>query len=255
MDVNENKMVVENTDEVQRFRELQEPERFQASPSQQFQYLESFQGQEPFQESEQPKQPAKQTPTSAAPKPVLMRMVMLFGAAVGCLLVGVVVSIVTDDMVLLAMSAILGVSFIVKGAVLKRKISLGQIYSVSGVCVSIVPKILGRYRRIELIDTDTGDDVSFILPKKVVFKIGHVYNCYFDNQIGNHPLSLESSRIRFIKSDLNLPTNGFLGFEDFGVYHEKSTPTTAEAQEGIEKLESLPKIDGIADREDEEDAV
>ena len=149
----------------------------------------------------------------STPRPVFMRMLMLFGFAIGCLLVGVVVSTVTGDLVLLAMSAILSIAFATKGVLLKRKISTGKIYSVSGVCVSITPKILGRYRRIELVDIDTGDDVSFILPKKVTFKIGHAYTCWFDNQIGSSPLNINNS--------IDLPANGFLGFEDFGVYQEK----------------------------------
>lgn len=161
------------------------------------------------------------TTDTTTPKPVIMRMIMLFGAAAGCLLVGIVVSRVTNDMILLTMSAILGMAFIAKGFSLKRKISAGQIYSVSGVCLSIAPKILGRYRRIELMDTDTGNDVSFILSKKVVFKIGHVYSCYFDNQISSRPLNISNPKGGFINADMNLPTNGFLCLEDFGVYQEK----------------------------------
>ena len=159
--------------------------------------------------------------TTVIPKPIFMRLLMLFGGGVGCLFVGFIVFLVTGDSVLLAMSAILSISFITKGFLLRRKINAGQIYSVSGVCVSIVPKMLGRYRRIELVDTATGGDVHFILPKKVVFKVGHVYNCYFDNQINSRPVSINNPKSRFISADMDLPTNGFLGFEDFGLYQEK----------------------------------
>ena len=159
------------------------------------------------------------------PKPVFMRLLLLFGGGIGCLLVGVVVFIVTRDLALFAMSTILSVAFVAKGFLLKRKINSGHLFCVSGVCVSIVPKILGRYRRIELVDTDTGDEMHFILPKKVIFKVGHVYNCYFDNQITNRPVSINNSKGVFFSADMDLPTNGFLGFEDFGVYQEK--PVTA----------------------------
>jgi len=159
--------------------------------------------------------------SSAIPKPVFMRLLMLFGGGIGCLLVGVVVTLVMGDLVLLAMSAILSIAFVTKGFLLKRKIGAGQIFRVSGVCVSIAPKILGRYRRIELVDTDTGDEIHFILPKKVIFKIGHVYNCFFDNQISNRPVSINNSKGGFFNADMDLPTNGFFGFEDFGVYQEK----------------------------------
>jgi len=168
-----------------------------------------------------------QPPSTATPKPVFMRLLMLFGGGVGCLLVGIIVSMATGDLLLLAMSAILSVAFIAKGFLLKRKINIGQIFSVSGVCVSITPKMLGRYRRIELVDTATGEDVHFILPKKTVFKVGHVYTCYFDNPIESRPVSINNQKGGFINADLDLPTNGFLGFEDFGVYQEKPSLTTA----------------------------
>ena len=197
-------------------------------------------------------------PTSAAheavqsapiiPKPVFMRLLMLFGGGIGCLLVGIVVSMVTGDLVMLAMSAILCVAFVAKGVLLKRKIGLGQIFSVSGVCVGIVPKILNRYRRIELVNTDTGGDVQFILPKKVIFKIGHVYCCYFDHPVNNHPVSLNKAQGGFFNADMDLPTNGFLGFEDFGVYQEKPVTITAAmgAKTGA-KSDAAPPATGTAD--------
>ena len=177
--------------------------------------------------------PAGTSPT--IPKPIFMRLLMLFGGGAVCLLVGLVVSLVTGDLVLLVMSAILSISFTVKGFLLRRKISIGQIFSTSGVCVSIVPKMFGRYRRIELVDTATGDDVHFILPKKVIFKVGHVYTCYFDNQISSRPININNPKGGLISADMDLPTNGFLGFEDFGVYQEKpvlATTTTTNTLNG-----------------------
>jgi len=164
-----------------------------------------------------------------APKPIFKRLLILFGGGAGCLLVGIIVALAAGDFVLLIMSTILSISFVAKGFLLRRKIKLGQIYSTSGVCVSIVPKMFGRYRRIELVDTNTGGDVHFILHKKVVFKVGHVYTCYFDTPIGNRPMHIKSSKVSFISADMDLPTNGFLGFEDFGVYQEKPVPETATA--------------------------
>jgi len=160
------------------------------------------------------------------PKPVFIRLLMLFGGGAGCLLVGIIVTLATGDLVLLAMSVILGAAFITKGFLLKRKINAGQMHSVSGVCVNISPKIFGRYRRIELVDTVTGGDISFVLPKKVEFKVGHVYTCYFHNPIRNSPESTDIPQIGFLSTELDLPTNGFLGFEDSGIYQEKPALTT-----------------------------
>lgn len=183
----------------------------------------------------------------AIPKPVFLRLLMLSGGGIGCLLVGIIVAIVTGDMILLALSAIIGTAFMAIGFQLKRKIDAGSLYSVSGVCVSIAPKMLGRYNRIELLNTDTGGDMNFILPKKIAFKVGHVYTCYFDNPICNLPEEIEpgfermvtledapsafaARRARFFNADMGLPTNGFLGFECFGIYQEKSA--TAEKSGG-----------------------
>jgi hypothetical protein len=160
-----------------------------------------------------------------------MRLITLFDGGTGCLFVGIIVSLVTGDSVMLIMSAILCIAFVTKGVLLKRKINLGQIFCVSGVCVSIAPKMLNRYRRIELVNTDTGDDVYFILPKKVVFKVGHVYNCYFDTVPDRHfsrrPVGANGLKGGFLNAELDLPTNGFLGFEDFGVYQEKPAVAVA----------------------------
>jgi len=168
-----------------------------------------------------------EVPTITIPKPIFKRLLILFVGGAGCLFVGIVVSVATDDLVMLWLSAILGVSFIAKGFFLRSKIRKGLIFEVLGVCVSVAPKFFGRYRRIELVDVDNGGSAYFILPKKVVFKIGHVYTCYFDNPINNQPMVRNSDngsktpKGRFFNDGLDLPTNGFLGFEDFGVYQER----------------------------------
>jgi len=204
-------------------------------------------------------------PSAAIPKPVFMRLLMLFGGSIGCLAVGIIVSLVTGDLALLIMSSILSITFAAKGFLLRRKINAGQIFSVSGVCVSIAPKMLGRYKRIELVDVSTGDDVHFILPKKTVFKIGHVYTCYFDNQIGNRPQRMgqhsqaanspgvNTPKSRFISADMDLPTNGFLGFEDFGVYQEKPSAATITQNAAADKTPKDNKDEATHNKNEQED--
>lgn len=158
------------------------------------------------------------------PKPVFVRLLLLFSGGAGCLLVGIIVSVTMRDPITLGMSVILSIAFLTKGILLKRKINADVIFRVSGVCVSIVPKILGRYRLIELIDPDSGGDAHLVLPKKIVFKIGHVYNCYFDNphikqQYRDH-IPQDGSNSRFFIAEKDFPTTGFLGFEDLGIYQE-----------------------------------
>jgi len=193
--------------------------------------------------------PTPSQPPPIIPKPIFKRLLMLFGGGAGCLFVGIVVAMTLGDMVTLALSFILGTSLIAKGSVLRGKVRKGLIYEVSGVCVGLVSKFFGRYRRIELINVDTGGSVHFILPKKVIFKIGHVYTCFFDNPVGNRPLPAESEgaskgasegeptsnmpKSRFFNDGMDLPTNGFLGFEDFGVYQEKPAAARATIVEAV----------------------
>ena len=196
-------------------------------------------------------------PSPAIPKPVFMRLLILFGGGVGCWMVGVIVAWVIGDLALLAMSAVLGTAFTAKGFLLKRKINSGQIYGVSGVCVGVVPKILGRYRCIELIDTVTGGDVHFVLPKKVLFKIGHVYTCYFDHPISSSPININRQNGGFFNANMELPTGGFWGLEDLGLYQEKqgiattSTVIKADIDTALsETIENTP----IYESEEDDDA-
>ena len=221
------------------------------------------------------------------PKPIFKRLLTLFGGGVGCSLVGIAVYASTGDLVTMILSAILGVSFVTKGFVLRSKIRKGLVFDVSGVCIGIAPKFFGRYRRIELLDVDTGGSAYFILPKKITFKIGHVYICYFDIPINtsasviaesgkgcgnsndiiygdddywgksdpnshsdtnngissatnNNGYGSNSPKSRFFNDGMDLPTNGFLGFEDFGVYQEKPLTSSLTATEAVTASDKSP---------------
>jgi len=187
----------------------------------------------------------KTTNQPAIPKPVFMKLITLFGGGAICLFIGFIVALVTRDLLILGMSGILFVAFIVKGLLIQQKIRSSKVYIVDGVCIGIAPKILGRYKRIELVNTDTGDDAFFILPKKVGFKLGYVYKCYFDNDIKNRVPTDEKTKNSFFNNGMDLPTNGFLGFECFGIYQgnqpavEAATkPTIQNKKDGEDKNEA-----------------
>ena len=55
-------------------------------------------------------------------------------------------------------------------------------------------------------------------------------------------------RRRFFNADMDLPTNGFLGFEDFGVYQEK--PVTAKQVSATD--EAPPEGENIENKNEEE---
>jgi len=117
------------------------------------------------------------------------------------------------------MSLIICIALIIAGISLKIKISKGNLYSISGVCISSTAKILGRYKRNILVIIETGEEVAITLPKKIEFKIGYRYTCYFSNPITNR--QTENPVGGFSYADMDFPTNGFLGCEDFGLYSDK----------------------------------
>ena len=171
--------------------------------------------------------------SSPLPKPIFMRLLLLFSGAVGCLFVGVVTGVAISDGLTLVLSIILSVTFAGKGIMLIRKLRNCQVYHATGVCISNTPKIMGRYRQVKLVDIITGREVAFILPRKIMFKIGHHYICYFDHPL-SRPNGVSTSSLEramdggFFYVTFDLPTPGFLGFEDLGLYQEKVITTKEE---------------------------
>ena len=115
-----------------------------------------------------PRQPDVQPPI---PKPVFLRLLFLFGGGIGCLFIGANVAWVMGDIIALAMSAIIGAALITAGLLLRRKISKGEIYAISGVCTSSIPKMFGRYSRTTFVVVETGEEVAIVLPKKTGFRV------------------------------------------------------------------------------------
>ena len=169
------------------------------------------------------------------PRPVFLRLLMLFGGGICCLFIGAIVAWTMRDATTLGMSGIICAALIIAGVSLKRKISRGEIFSLSGVCISITPKMFGRYRRNTFVIVETGEEISIVLPKKIEYKIGHSYTTYFTSPIKqSHQTDNETPQGGFFTADMDFPTNGFIGREDFGIYSEKPTSTEPDNDEGNE---------------------
>jgi len=151
------------------------------------------------------------------PRPIFMRLLVCFVAGSGFLLVGTFAAFALNDISLFVGAAVIGIVFICSGLILRKKVRDRKIYAVSGVCLDVTPKMYGRYSLIELIDVETGEGIYFTLPRKIAFKRGHCYTCYFD-----HPLHVPKDNIAVINESPDWPTSGFLGYEHFGLYREKS---------------------------------
>ena len=174
-----------------------------------------------------------QTPTDAhtpghgpppIPKPVFFRLLLLFGGGICCLFIGVIMAWVMRDTTTLGMSVIICAALVIAGVSLKRKISRGEIYSLSGVCIGSTPKMFGRYKRTTFVILESGEEVSIVLPKKTEYKIGHSYITYFSAPIKrSHQTDKKTPQGGFFVADMDFPTNGYIGREDLGIYTEKPT--------------------------------
>jgi len=82
----------------------------------------------------------KKNKITTMPKPVFIRMLMLFCGGVGCLFVGIIVSFATGDSILMAMSAIIFATFITKGLCLEIKSDAGSYILFPGSAQVLHPK-------------------------------------------------------------------------------------------------------------------
>jgi len=167
------------------------------------------------------------------PQPVTTRLLLLFAGGIGCLLLGVVLSVSMNDFILFILSLFVFATMLGKGFILYRKVKAGSIYSIRGVCTDISPKLMRRYSKTTFIDVDseTFDENFTVLPKKTVFKVGHKYVVYFDRPI-RRPGETDPTKTQWIDPE-SLPTEGFIGIEHLGIYQEapKKDETKEKADE------------------------
>jgi len=154
--------------------------------------------------------------TSPVPPPVFKRVILLWASGVGVLILGMALSIGMRDPIQMALSAVLGVWLISYGVLLWRRVTgrskSGGLYVYRGICVEHVPKIRGHYIENSFYNTEggiNGTEWKIVMPRKVQFKIGHEYICYFDKNI----MAQQGTELWTDK-----PTEGFLAKEDLGIY-------------------------------------
>jgi len=147
------------------------------------------------------------------PRPVFKRLAILIGGGFVLLVVGLIAGIVLmeGDWVFIVLSLVVSVSFICYGFMLKMRLEKNGVYCANGVCISAIPKMFKRYLCTTFVDVESGKEWTVTLPKKVQFAVGHRYHCYFDT-VPQSELSAEMIA--------DMPTNGYLGCEDLGIYGE-----------------------------------
>ena len=114
----------------------------------------------------------------AAPAPLKKKILLMALVGVGCLLVGIVLCVFSKDTMMLFLSlGVFGFS-VYKAFSIYRLIAKNEYEVVEGTCVGIVPKMLGRYRKIKIMD-DEANESTLLLDKQSKIKIGDRYRFYF----------------------------------------------------------------------------
>lgn len=140
--------------------------------------------------------------------PVLQRkMLLTFLIGAACLLVGLAVSIVARDRIMLALSGVVCLLSAAKGLSLYRLIDKKKYETVEGTCVSIANRMIRKYRKVKIMD-DSGVESSLLLSKHSKIKIGFRYRFYFKD---TERLTIGSAYF-----DTALASDSFLGYEELG---------------------------------------
>ena len=143
-----------------------------------------------------------------APAPLRRKLFLTGIIGAGCLLIGAAMSFILKDQIMLFLS------LAVFAASVARALSYYRIITDKGVCVSIVPKPLRKYRKIKIVDGD-GNESTMLLGKQSRVKIGYRYRFYFKE---TQHISLGSEYLNSAMS-----SDHFLGYEELGEFAAETT--------------------------------
>ena len=143
------------------------------------------------------------------PRVLLQKLFITISIGAGCFAVGAVSYAAARDAVLLALSAGVFISCILRSASLYRMLRQRRYSVTEGVCIGVTAKPMRRYRKVRLMDAE-GLETSLLLDKQTKVKIGFRYRIYLKEaqrmSLGNEYL------------DTALSGNCFLGLEELGKY-------------------------------------
>jgi hypothetical protein len=163
------------------------------------------------------------------PKVLLQKLLFTVLIGVGCLIVGVSYYIFSKDGTALALSCLMLVFSLIRGAGLYDIICGNKYNTVEGACVGIKTKPFGKQCTIKIMDA-AGVESSLRLGKQSKFKIGFRYRFYFKQ---GERITTGSEYF-----DTALASDNFLGVEELGEFMSQSKePDTADINN---KTESKP---------------
>lgn len=149
-----------------------------------------------------------------APAPLRRKLYLTAIIGIVCLLVGLAMFLFLKDKMMLFLSLVI-CTFSIGKVIDYYRIIAGEDYeTVEGICVSVTPKPLRKYRKIKIMD-DNGVESSLLLNKQSKVKIGYCYRFYFKE---TQRISLGSEYL-----DSALSSDCFLGYEELGEFAEKQS--------------------------------
>ena len=113
-----------------------------------------------------------------APAPLRRKLFLTGIIGAGCLLIGAAMCFILKDRIMLFLSLAVFAASVVRVLSYYRIITDKSYETVEGVCVSVVPKPLRKYRKIKIMDGD-GNESTMLLGKQSKVKIGYRYRFYF----------------------------------------------------------------------------
>ena len=139
-----------------------------------------------------------------APAPLKRKLILTVSVGILCLLIGIAMSVYSKDNMMLVLSlAVFGVSAY-KAYTFYRIASKEEYEAVEGICISVIPKPMQRFRKIKIKDSD-GNETTLLLNKQSKIKIGECYRFYFKKTTR---VTLGSDYL-----DTALSSDCFLGYE------------------------------------------
>jgi len=140
------------------------------------------------------------------PGPIRVQMIKFFAIGILALTIGAILSIVMRDIFSLFIAVTVGVVAILRSLYLNHIGKKKSYYEFDGVCLTAIPKMLRSMRKYEFSHVYSNEEVSLILSKKIEFKVGYRYRFYLTRAMTKEEL------------DMNVPTSGYLGHENIGIY-------------------------------------
>ena len=139
-----------------------------------------------------------------APAPLKRKLILTVLVGILCLLIGIAMSVYSKDNMMLVLSlAVFGISAY-KAYTFYRIASKEEYEVVEGICISVIPKPMQRFRKIKIKDSD-GNETTLLLNKQSKIKIGERYRFYFKKTTR---VTLGSDYL-----DTALSSDCFLGYE------------------------------------------